>query len=307
MACDPVTCQAQQIITPQLTYVDGQPVYSKQRAVSIRQGQTVKLQWQMLDRNCSPVDLSDCGIVDNDLVLDGSSIAASGTGILFRLMERVGSNTVKTVMDGKVLDASTGLVEVKLDSTMTASPGIYFAEVAIVNDAGEVIHSNTFLLLIEPSTLQGGTTSGMPTVAEIRLHMHDNGPADNLLLDDFEFDLADISAAIMRPVDYWNDALPPIYPYTTENFPFRARWLDGIIANLLMMAAMRYRRNHLPYSAGGVSVDDQNKFNQYDQIGRQMWDEYKSWVRQRKISLNMQDTFGSLHSEYGGWWGYHCD
>jgi hypothetical protein len=93
--------------------------------------------------------------------------------------------------------------------------------------------------------------------------MRDNGPADNSLLDDVEFDAAEITQAVLRPIMYWNETPPPIQPLlTTKTFPFREMWMVGIQSYLFDMVSSHYRRNQLAYNAGGLSIDDKNKEQQ---------------------------------------------
>ena len=257
----------------------------------------------MVDDGCNPIDLRSCGI-DFDELLDpadaSSSSAVLGPGVLFRMSERVGVSPVIVIPTGRITNPATGEVEIDLNYSATSNSGIFFAEVVINNAAGESVFSNTFFLIIEPSNVGRGVSYiGMPTIAEIRLHLHDNGPADNLLLDDYEFDLAEIASAITRPVDYWNDALPITVTYTTSDFPFRYQWLNGIIANLLILAGMKYMRNDLKYSAGGVNVADMDKAREYLSVGQNMWEEYKQFVKAQKIRQNVESCWGIIGSLYG--------
>ena len=56
----------------------------------------------------------------------------------------------------------------------------------------------------------------------------------------------------------------------------------------MFIAANRYRRNSLQYNAGGLQVDDQNKFQQYDAAGAQLWAAYQQWVAQSKHARNTE-------------------
>lgn len=96
-------------------------------------------------------------------------------------------------------------------------------------------------------------------------------------------------------VDYWNETPPNIGCYDYDRFPYRFALLRGTAANLMFMAAHRYRRNHLQYSAGGLSVDDQNKYQQYDATGARLWEEYKQWVITEKRSINVDLGWGTIN------------
>lgn len=136
--------------------------------------------------------------------------------------------------------------------------------------------------------------TGYLTDLDVRIWLRDNDPDANTLLDDFEFDPEEIRTAMTLTVDYWNETPPFIGAYDYDKFPWRFALLRGTAANLLFMAAHRYRRNHLPYNAGGVAVDDQNKYQQYDAAGARLWEEYKQWVATMKRSINVDLGWGTI-------------
>jgi hypothetical protein len=88
--------------------------------------------------------------------------------------------------------------------------------------------------------------------------------------------------------------------FDTRNYCIRHKWLQYIAGHLFLTAAHRFRRNHLPYQAGGIAIDDQNKFQLYDQIGMMLTQEYKEWVKQKKVQINCQLAITSQGSAYGG-------
>ena len=137
--------------------------------------------------------------------------------------------------------------------------------------------------------------SGYLTDIDVRVWLRDNDPEANVLLDEFEFEPEEIRAAMTHTVDYWNETPPNVGTYDYDRFPYRYALLRGTAANLLFMAAHRYRRNHLSYNAGGVAVDDQNKYQQYDSAGGRLWDEYKQWVTATKRSINVDLGWGTIN------------
>lgn len=132
------------------------------------------------------------------------------------------------------------------------------------------------------------------TDLDIRIWLRDTNPEANLLLDDLEFTPEELRTAQTLTVDYWNDQPPYVARYDYTKFPYRSALLNGTVANLLFIAAHRYRRNDLPYSAGGTSVNDQGKHKDYDAAGQRLWSEYKEWVVTNKRALNMQRGFGII-------------
>lgn len=132
------------------------------------------------------------------------------------------------------------------------------------------------------------------TEVDVRIWLRDNDPEMNTLIDQEEFSSEEIRTALTLTADYWNETPPFTSRYDYDKFPWRYHLLQGAAANLLFMAAHRYRRNHLNYSAGGVSVDDQNKYQQYDAAGDRLWTDFKKWVSDTKKAANAENGWGSV-------------
>lgn len=132
------------------------------------------------------------------------------------------------------------------------------------------------------------------TDLDIRIFLRDTDPAANLLLDDFEFTAEELRTASTLAVDKWNDTPPYIANHSTDTFPYRSALLRGTCANLLFIAANRYRRNDLPYNIGGGAVNDQAKFKEYDEAGQRMWTEFTEWIAHNKRALNMEQGWGVI-------------
>jgi hypothetical protein len=270
------------------------------RAISVSQGQTSTINWQLHNKDGGPVSLTSCA----DALADGT------LKLVLRLKEQLAlgnQNPVLTVdVDYADGDMANGTVGVTLEQGMTSLPGIYYAEIALVNTAvpdptnPAVVFSNTFYLIINRSTFGESIRSGgPPSVAEIRLHLRDSSPAESYLLENLMFDDAEIALAIARPVQYWNEIPPPLdQVYNTQNFPFRYHWLEGICANLFLMVAEQFRRNQLDYQAGGMAVNDQNKEANYERAGQARWQAYREWVRATKASINLEGCWGEVTSNY---------
>jgi len=126
----------------------------------------------------------------------------------------------------------------------------------------------------------------------LRAWLRDNNPEMNYLINDFEFSHDEIKLAQMLCQDYWNETPPYIGVFSASNSRYRYHLMMGTTAQLLFIAAHRFRRNALPMSAGGVSIDDQNKFAQYEQAANKLWDQFRQWVKEVKISQNMSMCWG---------------
>jgi len=134
------------------------------------------------------------------------------------------------------------------------------------------------------------------TELDIRIWLRDNDPNANLLLDDYEFTPEEIRTAMTLTVDKWNETPPFLvsHSYTIANFPFRSALLMGTAANLLFIAAHRYRRNSLHYNVPGGIVADQEKFQDYDVAGERLWQQYLSWLAHVKRTINMETGFALI-------------
>lgn len=167
--------------------------------------------------------------------------------------------------------------------------GVFFSSLYLIVERG--LHG-----VAEIDTYQGS-----PTLAEIRLHLRDY-PEGNLLLDEYEFDAAEVALCAQSCVDYFNEIQPPLaVRYSTKNFPSRYHWREGIIYQLFSIAAHWYRRNRFPYQAGGVQVDDTGREENYlkaMQIYERSW---KEWVMREKLRRSMEEAVGSVGSDYAIW------
>ena len=76
----------------------------------------------------------------------------------------------------------------------------------------------------------------------------------------------------------------------------------GAASQLLRMAAHNYARNSLQYSAGGVSVGDKTKDQQYIAMSKDLQAEFISWMGSKKVEINASLSFGGVYSWefYGG-------
>ena len=154
-------------------------------------------------------------------------------------------------------------------------------------------------------SLYGGTNGwdrdghlGTPTINEIRNRIMDYA-GDNLLLDDVEFTSDQIFQAIGHPIQEWESELPPLgYHYTTKTFPWRERWAIATIGYLYRYASAYYSRNYMKNSGGGVSIEDKNKEREYLTRSQIMLEEWRVWMKQKKIQLNGEQFYGTITGSY---------
>lgn len=279
--------------SPVVSRVENRPVSGRRRAVSSPAGLPLSIDWVMTDRSGNALDLTT---------------VANGT-VKYKAIDAVPiGGEAWTEFAGTIATAAAGVVTLPIDPTLLTCPAVLTVDVAVVSDAAAMVAANRFILYVDRSGWAATADDmGPPSVDEIRLHMRDSGPEDNMWLDAEEFDLAEVANAVEKCVRHWNEALPPIdQKYRTATWPWRMNMLDGVTSYLYRMAARHYRRVHLPYQAGGLAVDDKNKSAEYEQIAAALWQQYASWVQDQKVVLNVQGAYGVLGSVYGAraWHGW---
>lgn len=300
------------------TRVRNIPLTEKVRAVEVKQGEPATIEFDLRTADGKALNLTEYGFEEaqsssssagsGDSSPSSSSSAAEETPEIRLLVGEFigGSSTPLVETTGEVVAAAKGKVRATVPTTITDCAGIYAAEWG-VHCGGEpadgVSVSDRFYLHVQRGlrgrNAHNGKRRGPPTASEIRLHLRDTAPEESYLLDHLSWDAAELAEAIASAVDVWNEMLPPIRTYTTQNYPYRLAWINGVIAILFRMAAEWYQRNDLQYAAAGTQVADMRKWQWYKQEGDKRWQEYKDWVQKQKIAVNLNGGFGGVGSDYG--------
>jgi hypothetical protein len=308
----PVSCAGQFILSPAQGYSRGQPVLTRTQAVKIFGGSDATFDWVMRDQDGNPIDLTDC-LCDAEISSSDGSVEGCPYAIVFRMMEYLclthatsgewsGFETEVTLTGAA--DAAAGKVRVTIPAANTQVPGVYFGQLALLkinSDNSEVpVFGNTFYLYIERGAWSAGRhIVGPPSIAEVRMHLRDSSSNESYLLDNLRFDDAEIANAAALAVQQWNETPPPVKRFTTQNFPYRYHWLHAICGHLFLSAAEQFRANNLSYSAAGVQVDDQNKEPNYERAAQARLGLWNSFVKQKKVEINMSLGWGTFGSPYG--------
>lgn len=302
-----IECSDQLVLRPGITRVDGRPVLTKTAAVSTSQGMAPVVEMVLRDPEGRPINFTSCGFTS----YSSSSSSSSPQGQVLLKAKEVFSNgqSYPTVdVDGVFMDAAAGLVRAKLPASATLNSGIFEGNWGVLSAEGELLTSNKFYIVVEKSQFaspSAAPNSGLPSVETVRVYLRDSSPADNPLLNTLEFDLPEICDAMILCVQHWNTVQPPVRrTFNTTNFPASSAVLNGIMGELYLTAAKHYRRNQLNYSAGGLSIDDKNKSQEYETIGDRMLQEYLKWVRMVKVQINKEAWDGSFGSTYDGFGRY---
>ena len=201
-----------------------------------------------------------------------------------------------TEIDCTVVRADYGEVTVYIPAGIMSAPGLHLASIQVYNIDNKLIYQSPRYLEITPKV----TSATRPiTIAEVRFALRDY-PELNSLLNDVEFADNEIAYCISKPVDIWNSMLPDVGCYDLHTFPWRYAHLEATIGELLKIAAYNYARNQLPYSSGGLSVDDKNKGPMYMQMAEQQAGKFKLFCVERKFEANIMGGFASLAGPYSG-------
>ena len=304
-----VPCDEQNLLSPEVSSYYGNLVLARVRSVRGPVGQHMRIQWTIIDSQGAVVNLVECGFPEGSSSSSSSSssscVAADEPRFYFRIRENLSlgftPEPAQTEFDVYLVDAENGKIRIELPAAATGVPGVYYAEVAVVDAEGLILFTNVFYVIIERGQFGAARSTGPPTIAELRLHLRDSSPEESLLLDNLRFDDAEIALAIGRPIEYWNEMPPPVGGrMTTQNFPYRFHWLEAIVANLFWMLEEQFRANNLKYSAAGVQVNDQDKAPDYARAAERRWANWVEFVKRRKATINLEGAYGGIGSNYGG-------
>lgn len=189
-------------------------------------------------------------------------------------------------------------------------PGVFDAQVRVVDaNAVERNRSNFVVMIDRGMWLTDGSpvvdTKGPPTFDEVRTMLRDH-PGANRLLQNYEFDAAEIGQSIVAAVQMYNQTAPiGCRDFTTITWPqqWRRPLIDGCLSYLFNIASTYFRRGHLPYSAGGLSIDDLKKDNEYDKAAMEYRQRFDTWAKLTKSRISVAAGWGSVGGGvYGGWW-----
>lgn len=258
----------------------------------------VEFEFRLKRQNGDYLDLRDVEVPIPPESSDGESSEAGDFEVELLARETYTSALIVLCVEGEVVDEAEGLVRFVLEEEDSQYPGVYVGEV-LVKKGGTRVHSMPVYIEFAPS--QSATMQELSpalSIPWIRLMLRDTCAEANYLLDELEFSDTEIAFALRHPIDEWNETPPPVGVYTPRTFPFRNYHARAAIAELLMIAGHWYLRNHLSYSAAGVSVNDRDKGNAYITLANKYQQEWRQWMKNMKIQQNIEGGFTSLQSPY---------
>lgn len=134
------------------------------------------------------------------------------------------------------------------------------------------------------------------TEDDIRMFLVDRTADDNFLLDDTDFESAQIAHAMDMALQKYN-AMTPIIHILSE-LP-KYVWIIGTAAMLLRMKAFNQVRNRLDYQQkSGAAIQDKNKAQEYLSLSRELMGEFDQACKTLKVAANIDSGYGRLESPY---------
>lgn len=265
----------------------GATVKAKRPTIQIRAGHSSTVQHQLLV-NSVPCDLTQYGFSTTDPADEDDPPP--------NLVARIGelaSFTACADTPVAVTSASTGAVEFDVPDAVTNQAGLWLIEFSVIT-ADEKRHFISDAYLYVERNVSTTDPVGLPTFAEVRLYLRDYAQ-ENELLDAVDFDGSEITMAADMCVCEWNEADPWDGPrYATDSFPFRARWLRGIISHLYQIAADHYARNQMQKDGGQIAYDDKAKAEMYQKKAIMYRQEWIEFITSRKTVLAAQAGFFTI-------------
>lgn len=279
---------------------EGCPVMMKGRHVTVNKGVAAWVEWDLRDRDGHPIDLS--GVLLPAGGEDSLSISDTTYGsVRVRITTCDYRKDRLQQMEGESIAPSSGQVRFKLPSTIVSQSGVYRFDVGILNGDDALVLTDSGLLFVEHGLFGDleQIATGPPTLSEIRSYIRDTR-TENDFLRDVEFDNEELVTAIIAPVREWNETPPSLRcaTFNCSSFPFREAWMKGIIGHLLRTASAWYLRNKMNITHGGVSMDDRNKNAEYTNLSMMYLQEWRSFVKNKKIEINARQGFGTVSGPY---------
>ena len=188
-----------------------------------------------------------------------------------------------------------GVITLELTVDDTEYAGLWEAGFQLLNASDELQAEFRVYLELQKSMNYTHSSKNDPiTIGEVRMALYDKCPADNEFLDDVEFTDSEIIYAIRRIVDLWNEEKPVIAGaiYTMATFPYRYHGVNAACGELMKMKGIQLMRNRLPFSTGGGKIDDKQRANPYIQIGSELIQDYRNWMRTEKARINANNVYG---------------
>lgn len=191
------------------------------------------------------------------------------------------------------VDVDYAIMQVPIPESVSQTPGVYLASVGIFKN-DKLRWTYDIWIYNEPSLWAAPTVCALPPIKELQLLLRDSSPVENELLGDRQFGIEEYAQAAVETVELWNNTPPFLGDLDTRNFPARSIYLAGIKTFLFSMLVEWYRKNRLPYTAGGVNADDMAKFQEYMVAVQKEEQDLRILIQRTKSSINIVGGFGKI-------------
>jgi len=226
---------------------------------------------------------------------DGSHLVGDETFTFrCRFSEGVNRTILIEEVPGVVIDVDYTIVQFPIPASVSGTPGVYIASVGIfVSDV--LRHVYDVWVYNEPSVWSSEfTPAALPSIKDMQILLRDSSPVENEILNARQFGIEEYAQAAVDTVHLWNNTPPFLGDLSTINFPSRGIYLKGMKCFLFEALVEWYRKNRLPYTAGGVSVDDMSKLQEYMVAVQKEEQELRVLIQRTKSSLNLAGGFAKL-------------
>lgn len=277
------------------------PLYGKLRGVTVDQGSPVWLKVVMYAPQTGAPQRFSVGSYSTPPTVEVRYREAVGIS---------GNLYVPDDGDEPSLASDGTYVLLPLPQEVKDTPGVYRFQTRVLTGEGSEAARDEGWVYVQRGmwTSTGDTPAdyGPPTMSEMRTALRDH-PGANRLLGEYEFDGAEVGQALVSAVQQYNNTYPVGgRNFDTTNFPvlWRRQWIDGALAFLFETAGHYQRRGHLPYAAGGVSIDDVAKEKDYVMAANLYRDRFQKFCDLEKGRQSVEAGWGSTGSgvpRYGRW------
>lgn len=319
------------VIAPDAAVYENAPCLQKVEAAVIQQGIAASVQWELRDNEGFPLDLGgifyepecvpppSCDYsnpklgasntlamlmagLNNDYYTRGCNKPPSENYFIqVRIQPADEPQWPMWVETATVRNAKEGIIEFQVPNKVADLGGIYVLNIGICRECdNRPLYVHRGLLCVERSAWRPPNVDcKMPTLSDVRMRILDSD-TENLLQGYVEFTTSDILDSIVSAVREWNGTTPNLenYTFTCYNFPWIEPWLNKVTASLYQKATLRYGRNKLMVSHGGVQGDDLNRDQFYQAVSQQHDQLWKEWLTVKKRELNLQQFSGVVSSPY---------
>ena len=276
------------------TALEGCPDPTASRAIVISAGYTNRVCHQFRNDDGSPMDLGDIYFLDEDDYDEEegttTTVAPPTTPHKVYIADALCTG-VPVVADMCISGEDPTRVCFTIPDSVANHPGIYRAEMVVMNNDGNPYVTDSTLISVESSlylrsTMPGVAAVGPITIGQVRIAMRDFAGL-NAYWANVEFSDAEIVQSILEPISCFNETAPHAARYSPSNFPFRHHWLQAVCANLLRISAMNYMRNSRKIVFGdGKTSDDRDKYSTYIQMAEAKWREYVDFCVMQQVRIN---------------------